>query len=47
VERPFAELMEIRYGAMGISCVTGEGIDQLVRAFELELQIVPPALEVS
>lgn len=37
VERPFAELMEIRYGAMGISCVTGEGIDQLVRAFEMEL----------
>ena len=47
VQRPYAEQMEIRYGAMGISCVTGEGIDQLVRAFEMELQIVPPALEVS
>ena len=34
-------IMDVRYGATSISCRTGEGIDQLVRALEMELEIVP------
>ncbi len=41
VERSFVEIMDVRYGATSISCRTGEGIDQLVRALEMELEIVP------
>jgi len=47
VEKPFSEQMEQRYGAMAISCVTQEGIDQLVHAIEMELEIVPSARLVS
>ena len=47
VERSFVEMMEVRYGAISISCRTGEGIDQLVRALEIELNIVPFASNVS
>ncbi len=47
VEKTFAEQMEMRYGAMAISCVTGEGVDQLVRGIEMELDNVPSALWIS
>ena len=47
VERAFVEQMELRYSAMAISCVTQEGIDQLVRAIEMELDLVSAALWVS
>jgi GTP-binding protein HflX len=44
VEGAFVEQMELRYGAMAISCVTRAGIDQLVRGIEMELDLVPAAL---
>jgi GTP-binding protein HflX len=47
VESSFAEMMEVRYGAISVSCLTGEGIDQLVQALEMELEIVPSARSVS
>jgi len=47
VERTFAQMMEVRYGATSVSCRTGEGIDELVHAIEIELDIVPIARNVS
>ncbi len=47
VEGAFAQVMEARYGAISVSCLTREGIVQLVRAIELELDIVPIARNVS
>jgi hypothetical protein len=40
-------MMEVRYGAASISCRTGEGIDQLVRAIEMDLEIVSTASNAS
>jgi GTP-binding protein HflX len=47
VEGAFAHMMEERYGAISVSCLTREGIDQLVRAIEIELDIIPIAQNVS
>jgi GTPase len=47
VERAFVETMEMRYGAISISCLTREGVDQLVRALEMELDIVASVLNLS
>jgi GTPase len=47
VESSFVEKMQLRYGAISISCLTGQGIDQLVHAIEMELDAVPPELNVS
>jgi len=43
VERSFVETMEVRYGAIAISCLTGEHIEHLVREIEMELDIVASA----
>jgi len=47
VERSFVETMEVRYGAIAISCLTGEHIEHLVREIEMELDIVASASRVS
>jgi hypothetical protein len=39
--------MEVRYGAIAISCLTGEHIEHLVREIEMELDIVASASRVS
>jgi GTPase len=44
VEKSFVETMEMRYGAIAISCLTGEHIEHLVREIEMELDIVASAL---
>ncbi|HME42348.1 MAG TPA: GTPase HflX [Syntrophorhabdales bacterium] len=47
VERAFAQMMEARYGATSVSSLTREGIDQLVHAIEIELDMLPIARNVS
>jgi GTPase len=47
MERSFVETMEMRYGAIAISCLTGEHIEHLVREIEMELDIVASASRVS
>ena len=37
VEDSFTRMMEVRYGAASVSSLTGEGIDQLLRAIEMEV----------